>query len=68
MVKEGNRAVTEVLVQWQDYEEAGNTWEGYKLKERFPDFNLEDKVFLRGPVCNEHGGWPRVAGDSIKVS
>ena len=64
MVKLWKRAVTEILVQWQGCDESDATWEGYyKLKERFPDLDLEDKVFWRGKECSEHGwimGWMRI--------
>ncbi|XP_077237223.1 uncharacterized protein LOC143878893 [Tasmannia lanceolata] len=49
MVRRGNAADTEVLVQWQGTPEADATWERLRwLEEKFPDANLVDMVSLRG--------------------
>lgn len=41
----------EVLIQWQDLPEFEATWEPVEvIKEQFPSFHLEDKVYLLGGV------------------
>ena len=49
IVKCGNRAVTEVLIEWQGVHLEDAIWERYySILEGFPDINLEDKVATRG--------------------
>lgn len=41
MVKRGNKAATQLLVQWSDSDVAGATWElAFDLQKRFPNFDL----------------------------
>ncbi|XP_077232474.1 uncharacterized protein LOC143869801 [Tasmannia lanceolata] len=41
IVKQGNRAITEVLVQWANLPAKDATWENFQnLREHFPDFAL----------------------------
>lgn len=52
LVKRGNAADVEVLIQWHGAPESDATWEQFKsIEEKFPDVNLVDKVFLRGKDC-----------------
>ncbi|XP_019234655.1 PREDICTED: uncharacterized protein LOC109215091 [Nicotiana attenuata] len=39
MVKKGNRASTQVLVQWANLSPEEATWEEYSLKSQFPNFD-----------------------------
>ena len=46
LVKRGNQAATKVLVQWSNLPSEDATWEFlFDIQKRFPDINLEDKVF-----------------------
>ena len=45
----GNQKVPQVLVQWEGTDEAEATWENvFEFQANFPNFNLEDKVVLKG--------------------
>ncbi|XP_078166228.1 uncharacterized protein LOC144560881 [Carex rostrata] len=47
IVKKGNTAAAEILVQWSNLPESEATWEDYEtLIQQFPDSTLEDKVDL----------------------
>lgn len=49
LVKRGNAADVEDLVQWQGTSEPDATWERFKtLEEKSPDVNLVNKVDIRG--------------------
>ena len=49
MVKRGVRAATQVLIHWKGLSPTEATWEFLdEVQLRFPTFNLEDKVVLKG--------------------
>lgn len=48
-VKRSGRFRWEILVEWENVPISEATWEDWDvMKEQFPDFDLEDKVSLRG--------------------
>nr|KYP46437.1 Transposon Ty3-I Gag-Pol polyprotein [Cajanus cajan] len=49
VIVQGQQQVPQKLVQWQGFENEQATWEDTTaLQQAFPDFNLEDKVNLKG--------------------
>ena len=49
MIKRGQQAATQLLIHWQGLSPAEATWEFMdEVKLRFPTFNLEDKVVIKG--------------------
>lgn len=58
MIKKGNKAVVQVLIQWKGMSKEQATWEDFMaMKIRFPEFFLEDKGVRKdeGMMQNESG-------------
>ena len=54
MVKRGNQAAAQVLVQWKNSSTVEATWEfASELRKKFPQFSLEDKGSGEGSSCYE---------------
>ncbi|MCI19447.1 hypothetical protein A2U01_0040603, partial [Trifolium medium] len=48
-VIKGNQTVHQVLIQWDQHDVSEATWEAInELQQKFPSFNLEDKVIFNG--------------------
>lgn len=49
VIMQGFVPIKQGLIQWEDTDTDGCTWEDYEyLQQQFPQFNLEDKVDVRG--------------------
>ena len=54
MVKRGNQAAAQLLIQWKSSSVAEATWEyASELRKRFSRFSLEDKGSWEGRSCYE---------------
>ena len=54
MVKRGNRAAAQVLIQWENSTPVEATWEfADEIRSRFPTFSFEDKKTKDGSSCYE---------------
>ena len=54
MVRRGNRAAAQLLIQWKDSSADNATWEfADEIRRRFPTFSLEDKGLGEGSSCYE---------------
>lgn len=63
MSKKGNKAITQVLVQWTQLPEDQLTWEDlHSLQTRFPNFFLEDKEVLEEMGNDANGNEVRNVG------
>jgi hypothetical protein len=63
LVKKGNLAVTQILVQWNRLPESSATWEDFNvLKQRFP------LVAFWGQIASSEGAvsWTQYQGDQMK--
>ncbi|KAL9664949.1 hypothetical protein QQ045_020358 [Rhodiola kirilowii] len=64
VVRKGDLAITQVLVQWESYDTADATWEdASQLQQEYPELHLEDEV-LRGDGSNDamHDSHARTKG------
>ncbi|RZB65537.1 hypothetical protein D0Y65_041560 [Glycine soja] len=68
----GNQKVPQVLVQWEGTDEAEATWENVaEFQANFPNFNLEDKVVLKGDgilMISDKGKLLEGKNDSIETT
>ena len=62
MVKRGNQAAAQLLIQWKGGSVEEATWEfASEIRRRFPEFSLEDKGSKEGRSCYEEVGAEGVA-------